>query len=171
MPRLLQNKIACATLLTLAFTGSVLALSSDRYAEFDIQSDRFDSSLADKTRFMGNVHIRQGSLDIQSDNAEVSINDAGEFTAIHIEGKPATLSQELDNNEGRLDATAQNIDYQLAEETIVLTGDVRIKTRRGEYSGQTIRYNMASGNIDGGQGQAGDRVHIRLKPANSPDTP
>ena len=61
-------------------------------------------------------------------------------------------------------ARARQIDYDLASETVVLTGNVIVEQPRGELRGEKVTYEIATGKLTGsGEGTA-SRVHMTLNP-------
>ena len=65
---------------------------------------------------------------------------------------------------GSIDATANNVDYNLQTETVVFTGNVEInQPGRGTMGGGRIVYNMATGRVQGG-GEEGGQVRTRILP-------
>ena len=103
----------------------------------------------------GNVHITQGTLDIQAGRAVVHRAN-GDIRRVQFAGSPVQLTQELDDGT-TMNARAQNVDYDMATETVVFTGDALIdQPGRGNISGGRIVYNMKSGQVQGsGEGDKG----------------
>lgn len=147
----------------LLFPAIAIALESDRDQPMDIVASGSDSDLNTGIhQLIGNVEIRQGSLLIQADRGEVhQPGDNQEVTRVILEGSPARMQQSLDNAAGQMRASARRIDYDRANDTVVLTGNVRIDEPRGTLSGERVVYNIAQGRIQG-QGQAGDDGRVRF---------
>ena len=160
------NLIPLAALLaglsTLALPPLAQAKSSDRSAPMDIESGRTDALLTDDgdTVLTGGVTITQGTLNVQSDKATI-YRKAGDISQVVLTGAPATLSQVNDNGEP-MHARASQIVYTLSSDLVVLTGDVVIEQTRGTLRGQTIKYDLKSGRLDGGGD--GSRVKMRIMP-------
>jgi lipopolysaccharide export system protein LptA len=153
-------------ILCLAATGPVLAKSTDRSQPMDIDADRTDALLGDNAVSVleGNVKIRQGSLEVDADRAEVH-RRAGDIDRIVLTGAPARLRQVSDTGEP-MDARANQVTYTLASDVMVLTGGVVIEQPRGNLRGETIKYNVDTGRLDGGGD--GQRVSLRILPKTAP---
>jgi len=156
------------TLLALAAVAAgapAWAKSSDRNQPMDLTSNSNDCSVADEGGpcvFTGNVRIVQGTLDVRAARADVR-RGGGDIQKVILTGSPVRLKQDLDGG-GSIDATANNVDYNLQTETVVFTGNVEItQPGRGTMGGGRIVYNMATGRVQGG-GEEGGQVHTRILP-------
>lgn len=153
-------------ILCLAASGQVLAKSTDRSQPMDIDADRTDALLGDNavSTLAGNVKIRQGSLEVDADRAEVH-RRAGDIDRIVLTGSPVRLRQVSDQGEP-MDARARQVVYTLSSDVMVLTGGVVIEQPRGNLRGETIKYNLDTGRLDGGGD--GQRVSLRILPKTAP---
>lgn len=142
-----------------------LGKSSDRNQPMDISADNTDALLADDSvsTLQGNVRIRQGTLEVDADRAEVH-RAAGDLNRIVLTGAPAVLRQVSDAGEP-MEATAARIVYMLGDETMMLTGNVVITQPRGTLRGETIKYDINTGRLDGGGD--GARVQMRILPKSA----
>lgn len=143
----------------------VLARSGDRNQPMDITADRTDAMLGDDSvsTLEGNVRIRQGSLEVDAARAEIH-RAAGDPNRIVLTGAPASLRQVSDEGEP-MAATANRIVYMLADESMMLTGNVVVTQTRGTLRGETIKYDINTGRLDGGGD--GARVSMRILPKNA----
>lgn len=149
-------------LATLLATAPVLAKSGDRNQPMDITADRTDAMLGDDSvsTLEGNVRIRQGSLEVDAARAEIH-RAGGDPNRVVLTGAPATLRQVSDTGEP-MEATANRIVYLLADESMMLTGNVVVSQPRGTLRGETIKYDINTGRLDGGGD--GARVSMRILP-------
>ncbi|MEO8160543.1 MAG: lipopolysaccharide transport periplasmic protein LptA [Arenimonas sp.] len=140
------------------------AKTTDRSQPMDIEADRTDADLGDNSDAVltGGVKIIQGSLEVGADRAVVHRKD-GEIASVVLTGAPATLKQVNDNGE-TMNARASQIVYTLTSDLVVLTGGVVIEQPRGTLRGETIKYDLKSGRLDGGGD--GTRVKMRIMPKN-----
>lgn len=161
MRRHAANSIS-ALLLLLALPGIASARSSDRNQPMDVEADRTDALLADdsESTLSGNVRITQGSLAIESDTAIIE-RRAGDISKVTLVGAPARMRQVADNGEP-MTAQARQIVYTLGNDVILLTGGVVIEKPRGNLRGETIKYDLGTGRLDGGGD--GRRVSMRILP-------
>ena len=149
-------------LLAAALPFDAIAKSSDRTQPMDVSSDRTDAMLGDEGNAVltGNVVITQGTLQVGADRATIHRN-AGEISQVVLTGAPATMKQVNDNGE-TMNAHAAQIVYTLNNDLIVLTGAVVIEQPRGTLRGETVKYDLKSGRLDGGGD--GSRVKMRIMP-------
>ncbi len=151
-----------------AFT-TALALESDRQQPLEVKADSTDGMLGDGiTTLSGNVEIRQGTLLIYADFAEVD-KSAGKVSRITLSGDTAYLQQEIEE-QGLVKAWARTIEYQVSTGMVILTGAAEVKHPQYEVSGEQLRYDLNLQHFEG-SGSEGDngRVHIRLDPEIAPD--
>lgn len=169
-----MNRIAASLLLltAAALAGNALAKSSDRNQTLNAESDTSDCRMVDNAPCIlaGNVKISQGTLDIQAARADFTIRD-GDIRVAKLTGSPVRMSQEMDNG-GRMNANASRIDYDLVQDTIVLTGNASIQQPgQGSIASERIVYNTRTGQIQGGGGDGGSRVRLQFEPRNRPAAP
>jgi lipopolysaccharide export system protein LptA len=128
----------------------------------DVEADRTDAMLGDDSDSIltGNVKITQGSLEVNADRAVIH-RKAGDISQVVLTGAPATLKQVSDNGEP-MNARATQIVYTLTSDLVVLTGSVVIEQPRGTLRGETIKYDLKTGRLDGGGD--GKRVQMRIMP-------
>ena len=158
---------AVSLLLILGLAPALaLAKSGDRNQPMEIDADRTDALMSDDSvsTLEGNVRIRQGTLDVSAARAEVH-RVAGEIRRIVLTGNPAVMKQVSDAGEP-MTARANTITYTLGEQHMLLTASVVLEQARGSLRGETIKYDMASGRIDGGGD--GQRVSLRILPKTAP---
>ena len=146
--------------------ASVLARSSDRQKPMDIEAGRQSGTLTGDSvnQLSGGVHITQGSLDITSSAATITLAGADPTRAVFT-GGPVALKQELDDGTP-MSARADNVDYNLKTEIVVFTGNVSITNPRGSLSGQRVVYNLKTGNVESG-GEGAGKVKVRILPKSA----
>ncbi len=154
--------ICLAALIWLAMLPAGLALESDRQQPIDVSADR--SELDARTGFthiIGSVVIKQGSLEVKADDAEVYV-ESGRVTRVLLKGQPATWKQQMDSLEW-MDAEARQIDYKVNDATILLTGDALVNHPQGRITGDQLTYDLEAEKLRGDSVNGG-RVKIRLEP-------
>ncbi len=165
MNPMLPAKLASITLLAaLLVPAAAWAKSSDRNQAMTILSDTNDCNFSDNGRcqFTGNVVITQGTLEVQADTAEV-IQKNGETERVVFTGKQARLKQQMDDNTW-MNARADNMDYNVNSEVIILTGNYNVESERGTNAGQRMVYNTRTGAMQ--SGGDGTRVRTVIQPKN-----
>lgn len=151
-------------LCLLIFSLPSQALQSDRQQPLEINANSTDGTLGDGiTTMRGDVEIRQGSLRITADEAEVKKVD-GRVQSVTFRGRPVFLEQEIEG-QGRVRATARIIDYQVANGMVTLTGDADVQHPQYRISGDSLIYDLKAQHFEGNSAENGNgRIHIRLDP-------
>lgn len=146
------------------------ARSSDRQQAMDVDAGKQVGSLNDSspTVLSGGVTITQGTLNISSSTATITARN-GEISRAVFNGAPVKLSQQMDDGTP-MNASAGKVDYDMATETVVFTGNVQISQPRGTMSGQRVVYNMTSGQVQSG-GKGAGRVKMRILPKSAQGAP
>lgn len=142
----------------------LMALESDRQKTLEVNANATDGTLGDGiTTLRGNVDIRQGSLHITADEAEVNKID-GRVSSVTFRGQPAFLEQEIEE-QGLVQATANVIDYQVASGLVTLSGNAEVKHPQYQISGELLTYDLNVQHFKGSGDENGNgRIHIRLDP-------
>ena len=161
--------LLCLCMLLAA--GPVFALKSDRQEPLDVKADATDGTLGDGLATLkGSVEIRQGTLLITADIANVSKSE-GRVTHIELTGRPVHLQQEIEN-EGQVTAEAARIGYEVATGLVTLTGNADVEHPQYHISGEKLVYDMNIQHFQGSGGEDNGRIQIRLDPEllNEDDT-
>ncbi|MFC3716951.1 lipopolysaccharide transport periplasmic protein LptA [Luteimonas soli] len=166
-----MNRRAASTLPLLAalacvVAGGAWAKSSDRNQRMNVTANSSDCSVDESKPCIlsGNVHITQGTLDIQS--AKADVRRGGGQQVIKLTGSPVKMKQQMDDG-GWMNATAAQIDYDQNRDTVVFSGNAVVKQPgRGSISGERIVYNMATGQVQSGAAAGGGRVNMTFEPKN-----
>lgn len=150
--------------------AAALARTSDRQQPMDIEAGRQTGTFSgDSVNVLsGGVHISQGSLDITSSSARITLAD-GDPTRAVFSGGPVVLKQLMDDGTP-MTARANGVDYNLRTEIVVFTGDVSIQQPRGSMSGERVVYNLRTGSVESG-GEGAGRVKMRILPRNQGAAP
>lgn len=151
-------------LCLLTFSISAAALEADRQQPLEINANSTDGTLGDGiTTMRGDVDIRQGTLRITADEAEVKKAD-GRVQSVTFRGQPAHLEQEIED-QGLVIATARVIVYQVANGLVTLTGDANVQHPQYQISGDFLTYDLEAQHFEGSSTENGNgRIHIRLDP-------
>lgn len=142
---------------------TALALESDRQKPLEINADASDGTLGDgRATLRGNVEIRQGTLLVKADQADVEKSE-GKVREVLLSGKPVLLQQEIEN-EGLVKATANSITYQVATGIVTLTGNADVDHPQYQISGELLVYDMNLQHFQGSGGDNNGRIRIQLEP-------
>ena len=149
--------------LLLAMPGLLLALETDRQQPLEVNADSTDGSLGDGIATLkGNVEIRQGTMLIRSDIAEVEKVD-GRVRKFELNGNPVHLQQEIEE-EGLVTAEAKKVEYIVATGIVTLTGEADVIHPQYHISGEILEYDMNTQHFQGSGGDSNGRIRIRLEP-------
>ncbi|MGB7453420.1 MAG: lipopolysaccharide transport periplasmic protein LptA [Lysobacterales bacterium] len=156
---------SCLYLCLLCLSLPLMALESDRQESLKVSANSTDGTLGDGvTTLRGSVDIRQGTLRITADEAEVKKVD-GRVSSVTFRGQPAFLEQEIEE-QGLVQATANIIDYQVASGLVTLTGNADVKHPQYQISGELLTYDLNIQHFQGSGDENGNgRIHILLDPA------
>ena len=102
-------------------------------------------------------------MDIESRSGERTGEARPRWKRVLLSGKQATLKQQMDDGTW-MNARADNLDYNIHSEVIVLTGNYPIESERGSSAGQRMVYNTRSGDMQ--SGGDGTRVRTVIQPKN-----
>lgn len=161
---LLALALGCWT----AAAAPAVALESDRQQALEVNADSTNGILGDGiTVLSGHVEIRQGTLLIRADRAEVDKTD-GKVRQITLQGDTAFLQQQIEEL-GLVRAWASNIQYQVGSGLVLLSGNARVEHPQYSVSGDQLRYDLNLQHFEGiGSADGNGRVHIRLDPEVAP---
>lgn len=163
-----ELKTCWLALLLLCCPGLLSALESDRQQPLLVNADATEGTLGDGLAVLrGKVEIRQGSLLVRADLAEVEKVD-GRVRQVVLTGSPVLLQQEIEN-EGLVTATALNINYQVATGIVTLTGAADVNHPQYQISGEVLTYDMNKQHFQGSGGDGNGRIRIELAPEVVPE--
>lgn len=159
-----QNLARISVLLCVTALSSAQALESDRQQPLEVNAQGTQGSLGDgATVLKGRVKIRQGSLLILADEAEV-FKTEGKVARITFTGNPATLEQEIEE-QGKVNAQANRITYQVSAGTVELAGNADVNHPQYMISGDVLTYDLDTQHFEGTGSDSDDgRISIRLEP-------
>lgn len=151
-------------LALLCLSLPLAALESDRQEPLEVSANSTDGTLGDGvTTLRGNVDIRQGTLHITANEAEVNKIE-GRVSSVTFRGEPASLEQEIEE-QGLVQATANVIEYQVASGLVTLEGNADVKHPQYQISGELLTYDLNIQHFQGNSDENGNgRIHIRLDP-------
>ncbi|MET0288015.1 MAG: lipopolysaccharide transport periplasmic protein LptA [Pseudoxanthomonas sp.] len=162
-------RLAVVALLSGLCALDATAKTSDRNQPIELESDNQEGSIDGNGTavWTGNVHLVQGTLDIQATRAEVIRKD-GEVVKAIFTGSQVKMHQINDDNTP-VDATANRIEYDMQTDIITLIGNYTVKSPRGTNTGEKMVYDTKTGNMQSGGG--GGRVKSVIQPKAKAATP
>ena len=161
----------CAGVLFLAsvmVTPISWGLASDADQPIHIEGDDAQIDQANETiTYIGSVEVVQGTLRVQGDKMVVKIS-GDQVQRITTVGSPARHRQQLEDDQGEVNAYADSIIYHTAEERVYLNGSATLAQQGNELQGESIRYDIVKGKVDASTGDKPGRVKMTVQPAARP---
>jgi lipopolysaccharide export system protein LptA len=154
------------------------ALTSDREKPVHITADRMQANEREGTsHYVGDVYLKQGSLEIRSDELTVYLKN-GEVHKIIVLGNPARLQQQPDDRD-MVFSEALKMEYDTRSGELLLIEDAHVKQGVNRISGQRIQYDTRNSIVaaqrqdsNGTDSTGGDgRVRAIIEPADKTQEP
>lgn len=157
---------------------AVLAEQADRTKPVNIEANSVNMDDLHKVGvYEGNVILTQGTLMLRADKIEVHQDGEGFSTAVAY-GNPVYFRQKQDGSDEYIEASANRIDLDNKQNTVLLTGDAKLKKGADVLHASTMFYNTVTerfwakndANAAPGQSAGANRVHTAIYPqkAKSP---
>ena len=135
----------------------------DSDAPIDVSSERIEvQDRADRAMFVGNVHVRQANLTLDTERLTVAYSSAGGIQIDRLDASGGvTVRSPSETAKGAFGI------YDLDRKLITLVGDVQLTRGGSQINGSRLVIDLNSGRavIDGGPpgiGQSGGRVTGRF---------
>lgn len=150
----------------------VLAVQADRTKPINLEADSVTlDDLHKISVYTGNVSLIQGTMMVRADKIEVRQDGEGFSKAVAF-GSPVYFRQKRENADEYIEGYANRIDMDNKQNTILLSGNARLKKGADELSGNTMNYNTLTEffevkndpNAAKGPGAAPSRVHAIIRP-------
>lgn len=167
-----RSSVACGIALCMALATSALALPSDREQPIHITADK---AVRDDKRgvtiYSGNVHMRQGSMELEADSL-VIFHDDENADQIVARGAPAKMRQRPEVEAELVHAEGGKITYFKTEDRVLLERDAKVKQEGDLVTGDSIDYLIGQQLItaEGAKTEGGDKVFVILQPTVVPQT-
>lgn len=125
-------------------SSNALALPDDRNQPMTIQADQgaFRSG-SGEAHFQGNVHLKQGSLEVWADTLDVTRDPAtGTIRFLEARGEPARYQEQPDIGEPLIEVEGSRIEYRPQQNIIITEGGGRLEQADSEIQAEYIQYNL-----------------------------
>ncbi len=135
---------------------------------FSISADRGEASELDFSastwKFSGQVSIQGEGASILADSAELEFQDH-RLRRTRADGAPATFQRQQSEDFRAISGDARTIEYDHAEQALILSGNARLLDGTNEVSGSRLIYRVAEGRVMAGSDEGGEqRVRITITP-------
>ncbi|GAC1369983.1 MAG: lipopolysaccharide transport periplasmic protein LptA [Aquirhabdus sp.] len=165
--RTVQTKLAIpflSFLIVSALATTAHALDSDRDQPVNLEADHATyNQQTGITVYSGNVIITQGTIRIQADNVVANLDATRSIKDVTATGKPAKFQQKISPDKGIAYGEGDQVYYDAALSQITLTGHAKITQDGSSFNGNTLRYGMKQGDIEG-NGNKQQRVQMIIPP-------
>ena len=168
-------------LLGLALAGPVMALSTDREQDLQVEADSAElDGIEGISVYRGNVVVTQGSMRITGHTLTVHFSDSGDMERAIENGSPANYRQMQDGAEDYDEARARKMEYYPHRDSVILIERAWVKNPDGStMTGNRIEYDTAQSRVkvqgraapataDGNGEDPGGRVNIINKNKKTP---
>lgn len=153
----------------------VSALSTDRDQPVSIEADWAEADdLRGISVYKGKVLITQGSLKISGDEVTMYFDDGNELKRLVAVGRLARFQQKPDGKAEAQRAKANRIVYEIAKDTMILTGNAQLAQGADKMNADRIIYDTLNARIKGetrptskspkASGNSSGRVRITINP-------
>ena len=180
----LRIDLAAFAFAALLAVPCALARTGDRDQAMDIRADHSKTTqgsakAAGVTVLTGNVRMVRGTMKANAAQAtlhqhpdgakDASGNDiSNEIQRVILTGKPAHL-EEIGNDGDLVISNADKIDYNADTSVAVLDGNVSVvRQGRSEFHGEHMVYNTETGEMESGNLNGSEPVHIVIQPKAKP---
>ena len=147
----------------------LLPLSSqalDRTQPIQLEADEVElNEQAGTSTYRGNVRLTQGKLSLQAESIVVYLVNS-QITRLLAQGNPVELEDELEDA-SRVEARANSMDYDIASEEILMTGNGTLNQNGNILNNDRIRYNLLTGVLNAGGTDSQERVKVILQPSDA----
>lgn len=158
-------KLSLIIIIFCTATGQAFAV--DRNQPIELEADQVElDDVKGTSTYIGKVKLVQGDLSLQADRVIVFLKDS-KIIRIQAEGAPARFKDKLEDNR-QVEAEAKQMDYNVSDEEILLTGDGMLNQNGNILRNDRIHYNLTTGTLKAGGKDAEQRVKVILQPTESP---
>jgi len=157
-------KIYFFTFFLLAIHHNAYALKSDSDQPIDITAYSLEMNESKHiSNYTGDVTLKQGSLDIQSDTLVLYFDDNNDLDYMEMTGKPARLKQKNEDNEW-MTGSAKHIIYHDKKSLLTLSDDAEFFSGSEHITSDFIKINTVNNQLQAGKKDSNSRVHIKILP-------
>lgn len=154
-------------LLSAISAMSVWALPEDADAPIVVRADdgEFDQK-NNQAIYRGNVQVDQGTLRVTAERMVIHRKDkkVTRITFFGDDTSPARYKQQLNLEEGEVNAHADTITYYTQRELLDLEGRAFLTQEGNEITGNTIKYDIVAGKVNAASKPNGGPIKMVIMP-------
>ncbi len=152
-------------LLVATLTPVAYALDSDRDAPVHLEADHATyNQQTGVTVYTGNVIVTQGTIRLQADSVIANLDGNRTIKNVTATGKPAKFQQKVSPDKGIVYGDGDQLYYDATTSQLTLTGHAHLTQDGSSFNGNTLRYGMTQGDIEG-NGNTQQRVQMVIPPS------
>lgn len=152
-------------LLVTTLTPVAYALDSDRDAPVHLEADHATyNQQTGVTVYSGNVVVTQGTIRLQADSVVANLDANRTIKNVTAKGKPARFQQKVSPDKGIVYGDGDQLYYDATTSQLTLTGHAHLTQDGSSFNGNTLRYGMTQGDIEG-NGNTQQRVQMVIPPS------
>ena len=148
--------------------GSALALPEDREKPIRVHAERMQwLNEQQQGVYQGEVVATQGELRLEADQLTLFRSEAGTLSRLLAENQQglAYMRDLPEAGQPEVEARAERIDYNPAEETLILTGQAHLSRGEDSFRGHQLTYHLTSQNLQAERATTDDqRIEVILSP-------
>ncbi|AXI02674.1 lipopolysaccharide transport periplasmic protein LptA [Aquirhabdus parva] len=163
IPRILLSSVGIFA--SFLISQYVYALESDHDQPVHLEADRaVYNQQTGVTVYTGNVVITQGTIRLQADSVIANLDQNKSIKDVTATGKPAKFQQKINPDKGIVYGEGDQVFYDAKSSQVTLTGNAKLNQDGSSFVGNTLRYGMTQGDIEG-NGNAQQRVQMVIPPS------
>ena len=154
-----------SALLVATLTPVAYALDSDRDAPVHLEADHATyNQQTGVTVYTGNVIVTQGTIRLEADSVIANLDANRTIKNVTATGKPAKFQQKVSPDKGIVYGDGDQVYYDATTSQLTLTGHAHLTQDGSIFNGNTLRYGMKQGDIEG-NGNTQQRVQMVIPPS------
>ena len=144
------------------------ALQGDEQQPMYIEADDVEVRESESVSiYVGNVQVDQGTIRLRADHVTVHHREDRRPKFMIALGQPATYRQQLDGDEGEVEAMARRMEFDVEADLLTLIDEAVLIQGRDRLASDRIQYDRNRAHFRaGGSG----RVRITITPEPQPQT-
>lgn len=156
--------------ICIGIAGNAYARREDSQQPITIEADKakVDEKKGVST-YTGNVLLRQGSIQIKSDELQVLSKNGG-LDKLVATGKPVIYLQSGDVEKGDIVGEAYKMEYFANEGKLILLENAKLSQGQNMFSGNRIAYDTQKEIVSAAVSEQGtQRVQVTIQPKQKPE--
>lgn len=116
------------------------------------------------SKYEGNVKLTRGDMSITADTM-TAYKNSKELQRVLAVGNPVHFKRNATETQKEIRGQAQKLEFDAIKDTVVLSDNAKLWQDQNEFSGNTIKYNIAKELVTASGGSSKqERVHVIIHP-------